>query len=247
MTARAWVNAMHVAAANGKLEFVKILLAAQAPTNLRDTNGWAPLDAAIHTKQAGIIHLLMGDKSAPPHPERGLATTLHAAAASGNLATLAALVETETNLEARNELGLTPLQLAVTQGHLAAAALLVDKGADVKVSDPDGNSLLHQIFLQERFTVYDRPPTNWLAGLRDNPHREIFIKYLTVGQYEQGPNPVLQGTSFLLACGLDARATNHAGQTVMQLVTEGKIGRGVFFFNDDREQLLKLLGGAGGN
>ena len=240
-------TALHLAATAGKATYIKTLLAAQSPTGIRDTNGWTPLDAAIQAKQTDTIHLLLGDKSAPAHPERGLAGTLHEAAATGNIAALAALLETETNLEARNELGLTPLQVAVTKGHLAAAALLVDKGANLNVRDPDGNSLLHQIFLQDRFTVYDRPPTNWLNGLKSNLYKQQYIQYLTVGQYEQGPNPVLQGTSFLLACGLDAQATNHAGQTVMQLVTEEKSSRSVFFFDDDQEKLLKLLSGAGGN
>ncbi len=240
-------TALHVAAVSGKTELVKTLLAAQSPANIRDTNGWTPLDAAIQAKQSECIHLLLADKSAPLHQERGFAGPLHAVAASGNIVALASVLETETNLEARNELGLTPLQIAVIKGHLAAAALLVDKGADLNVRDPEGNSMLHQIFLQDRFIVYDRPRTNWVAALRENPQKETFIKYLTVSRYEQGPNPVLQGASFLLACGLDAQATNHAGQTVMQLITEEKISRGVFFFEDDREKLFKLLGGAGVN
>src|SRR5581483_1702600 len=121
---------LHVAAVNGKTDFVKALLSAHAPTDIHDTNGWTPLDAAIHAKQTDSIHLLLADKSAPAHPERGIAGALHEAAATGNIAALAALLEAEANLEARNELGLTPLQVAVTKGHLAAAALLVDKGAN---------------------------------------------------------------------------------------------------------------------
>jgi ankyrin repeat protein len=240
-------TALHLAAVDGKTEYVKTLLAANAPTEIRDTNGLTPLDVAIQAKQTDVIHVLMADKSAPAHPERGFTITMHKSAENGDVAALAALVETETNLEARNELGLTPLQVAVTHGHLAAAALLVDKGADINVRDPDGNTLLHQIFLQNQFLVYDRPPPNWLAGLKDSPHKDEFVKYLTVGQNEQGPNWILQGTSFLLACGVDAQATNHAGQTVMQLVTDGKTGCGVFFFDGDRYKLFKLLTGAGGN
>ncbi len=246
VTNSAGQTALHLAAARGLAEHVKLLLAANAPTNIRDTNGWTPLDSAIQAKQTDCIHLLMA-RTPAAHPERGMATTLHEAAASGNVAALAALLETTTNLEARNELGLTPLQVAVLHGHLAAAALLVDKGADVNVRDPDGNTLLHQIFLQERYEVYDRPPASWLARLGQDLRRKTYVKYLTVGQNEQGPNPVLQGTSFLLACGLDPTATNHAGQTVMQLITEEKIGRGIFFFDNDREELFKLLAARGGN
>jgi ankyrin repeat protein len=238
---------LHIAATKGLTEQVKLLLAANAPTDIRDTNGWTPLDAAIQAKQSDSIHLLMAKAPAAAHPERGLATSLHEVAASGNVAALAALLDTKANLEVRNELALTPLQVAVLHGHLAAAALLVDKGADVNVRDPDGNSLLHQILLQDRLTIYDRPPTNWLARAGQDPSKTLYLKYLTVGQYEQGPNPLLQAASFLLASGADATATNKAGQSAVLLITDEKLGRGAFFFDNDRTELLQLLGAHGSN
>jgi ankyrin repeat protein len=243
---------LHIAAAKGLTDQVKLLLAAQAPTDIRDTNGWTPLEAAIRAKQADCIHLLMAAAPAAAPPGRGLATPLHEAAASGNVAALAALLETQTNLEARNELGLTPLQVAVLHGHLAAAALLVDKGADVNVRGPDGNPLLHQILLQDQLVIYDCPPTNWLARVGQDPSKKLYLKYLTVGQheverYEPGPNPLLQAVSFLLASGANATATNNAGETATQLITDGKTGRGVYFFNHDCSELLQLLGAHGGD
>lgn len=238
---------LHLAVSKGLVEHVKILLAANPPLDARDTNGWTPLDAAIQAKQSDCIHLLMVKAPPTSHSERGLATPLHAAATSRNVAVLAALLETETNLEARNELGLTPLQVAVLHGHLATAALLVDKGADVNIRDPQGNSLLHQILLQDQLTIYDRPPASWLERAGQDPSKRLYVQYLTVGQYEQGPNPLLQAASFLLASGAQATATNHAGETAMQLITDEKTGRGVFFFDDDREKLLQLLSAHGSN
>jgi ankyrin repeat protein len=241
-------TALHIAARKNLVEHMKLLLAAHAPTNVRDTNGWTPLDAAEHSQNTEAIRLLLSDKSVTPPSDRALATSLHEAATSGNIGALVALTENTNNLEARNELGLTPLQVAVLNGHFAEAALLVDRGANVNVRDPDGNTLLHQILLQERnFYVRDRPPTNWLDHMGDDPRKNIYAKYLTVGQNEQGPNPVLQAASFLLACGVDARATNNAGQTAVQLVTDGKTSRYIFFFEDDQTTLLKLLGSGGGN
>ena len=240
-------TALHIAATKGLIEQVKLLLAANAPTDIRDTNGWTPLDAAIQAQQSDCIHLLMAKAPVGEHLERGLATPLHEAAESGNLAALAGLLDTETNLEARNELTLTPLQVAVLHGHLAAAALLVDRGADVNVRNPDGNTLLHQILLQDRLTVYDRPPTNWLARVGKDAGKQLYVKYLTVGQNQPGPNPLLQAASFLLASGANATATNNAGETAMQLITDEKTGRGVFFFDNDRTEILQLLGAHGSN
>jgi ankyrin repeat protein len=80
-----------------------------------------------------------------------------------------------------------------------------------------------------------------------DPGKPLYLKYLTVGQNEQGPNPLLQAASFLLASGANATATNNAGETAMQLIVDGKTGRGVFFFDDDRTELLQLLGTHGSN
>jgi ankyrin repeat protein len=241
-------TALHIAAGKNLVEHMKLLLAAGAPTDVRDTNGWTPLDAAEHSQNTEAIRLLLSDKSVAPPADRAIATSLHDAATSGNLGALVALTENTNNLEARNELGLTPLQVAVLNGHFAEAALLIDRGANVAVRDPDGNTLLLQVLLQERnFYVKDRPPTNWLDRMGDDPRKSTYVKYLTVGENEQGPNPVLQAASFLLACGVDAKATNNAGQTALQLVTDGKTSRYIFFFEDDQTTLLKLLGSGGGN
>jgi ankyrin repeat protein len=238
---------LHIAATKGLTEQVTLLLADHAPTDIRDTNGWTPLDAAIQAKQTDCIHLLMAMSPTGTHPERGLTSPLHEAAASGNVAALVALLDTETNLEVRDELGLTPLEVAVMHGHLAAAALLVDKGADVNVRDPNSNTLLHQIFLQDQFIIYDRPPTAWLARVGQDPAKKLYLKYLADGQDDQNPNALLQAASFLLASGADVTATNSSGVTALQLIVDGKTGRGVFFFNDDRTKLLQLLGAKGGN
>jgi ankyrin repeat protein len=95
-------TALHLAASAGKADFVKALLAARASTSIRDTNNWTPVDAAIQAKQSDCIHLLLPEQASGSHTERGLSTILHQAAASGNVAGLAAVLEGKTNLEALN-------------------------------------------------------------------------------------------------------------------------------------------------
>lgn len=234
-------TALHLAAGGGKADVVQALLDARAAANIRDTNGLTPLDVAIQAQQSNCIRLLLSETSSPAHPERGLATKLHESAAAGNLKVLAALLETQTLLEPRDELGLTPLHVAVQNGHLAAAALLVDKGANVNAQDPQGNSMLHQTIPRYfGFTVRDRPSTNWLARLREDPRKQGWLNYLMVGDDEQGPHAIMQTASFLLACGIDVNITNKAGQSAIQLAADEKT---VLF--EDRQPLLELLGSTG--
>jgi ankyrin repeat protein len=231
-------TALHLAAQDGKIEFVKILLAAHAPTDIRDTNGWTALDAAIHAKQPDAIHLLMADKTAPAHPERGSAITLHKAAATGNVAALAVLVETETNLDARNELGLTPLHVAGQAGQLGAAAFLIDQGADVNARDPDGNTVLHQILISRTHWVKGRPSDAWVEERRKkNPSQEKFWRVYNTPSGYTSPRELAASVAFFLACGADRAATNHAGQTILQLVTADS----TMLWDYDRNAILPLL------
>jgi ankyrin repeat protein len=244
---------LHVAATKGLTEHVKLLLAASAPTDIRDTNGWTPLDSAIQAKQSDCIHLLMAKAPVGAHLERGLATPLHETAASGNVAALAALLDTETNLEARNELGLTPLQIAVLHGHLAAAAMLVDKGANVNARDSDGNTLLHQIFLEDIPFVQDLPPARWLERANQDPDKNTFADYLvpsaTDTDYDHGwhRNSLPQVLCFLLAAGIDGRAINNDDETALGLLANGKVNRSIFISNGERSLILHLLITHGGN
>jgi ankyrin repeat protein len=234
-------TALHLAVQKNLPDQVKLLLAAHSPLDVRDTNGWTPLDAAMRLKNSGILQIFLNDKSVKTPTGRGLSTSLHKAAAEGNVAALAALSENASQLEARNELGLTPLQVAVLNGHLAAAALLVDRGANINVRDPDGNTLLLNVIpMYFKLIPRDRPPTNWLNRMGNDPRRELYVKYLTVPEYSSGPSGILQAASFLLASGIDANATNHAGQSAMQLATDEKTD----LFND-RAALLQLLASTG--
>ena len=231
-------TALHIAATKGLTEQVKLLLATNAPIDIRDTNGWTPLDAAIQAKQSDCIHLLMARAPAAAHPERGPATTLHEAAASGNVAALAALLDTETNLEARNELGLTPLQVAGQAGQLGAAAFLIDQGADVNARDPDGNTVLHQILLSRTHWVKGRPSDAWVAERRKkNPSQEKFWRVYNTPSGYTSPRELAASVAFFLACGADTAATNHAGQTILQLVTADS----TMLWDYDRNAILPLL------
>jgi len=236
---------LHLAVTSGLVEQVKLLLAANTPTAARDTNNLTPLDIATKTQHAEIIRLLLGKETAGARPERGVVQAIHKAAEADNLAALAALADEKGKLELRNELGFTPLAVAVRGGNLGAAALLVDKGADVNARDPEGNTLLQQILTAHTF-VRSPVPESWLARAAEDSAKAKFLPYLKKRDDGDVPEPIVQLSAFLLAAGADVAATNNAGRTIVQMVANEEIMERAMFFDDGREEFMKLLNLAGG-
>jgi len=71
-------------------------------------------------------------------------TALRSAAASGDTAQTALLLDQGAVLDARDELGRTALMLAVMQNRPDVARLLLDRGADPNVADNSGQTPLQQ-------------------------------------------------------------------------------------------------------
>ncbi|MBE0544202.1 MAG: ankyrin repeat domain-containing protein [Verrucomicrobia bacterium] len=230
---------LHLAAANGLTAHVQRLLAANAPTDTRDNKGHTPLDSAIQAKQTETIRLLLASTEGPPL-DRSVATTIHEAAASGNIVALTEFA-TPKNLEARNELGLTPLHLAAQRGQLGAAAFLLDKGANVKARDPEGNSVLHLILLSRTPWIAGHPSNAWIERQKQDPQKEKLLRLLTATNDFQSVNHVAASVAFFLACGADAGAKNKSGKTTLKLAMDEH----TMLSDEDRAALLPLFSQGG--
>ncbi len=78
--------------------------------------------------------------AAPPPPEPTM--DIITAAARGNITELAANKHAGADLDAPNDLGVTPLTMTVLGGHAEAALWLLDNGANVNALNSDGGSAL---------------------------------------------------------------------------------------------------------
>jgi hypothetical protein len=114
-----------------------------APAEKADTANFAPAApppaAASGAARAPSMNAQRAAVDTDPAP-----TALRSAAASGDTAQTALLLDQGAALDARDELGRTALMLAVMQNRLDAARLLLDRGADPNVADNSGRTPLQQ-------------------------------------------------------------------------------------------------------
>jgi hypothetical protein len=110
-----------------------------APAAPPPTAGAAPRAAASGAARVTSMNAQRAAVDAGPAP-----TALRSAAASGDTAQTALLLDQGAALDARDELGRTPLMLAVMQNRPDVARLLLDRGADPNVADNSGHTPLQQ-------------------------------------------------------------------------------------------------------
>ena len=120
------VTPLIVAVRNGNLDCVKVLLKYGAEIEGR----------------GDFMHIVEHDSHPVPYNYK-CCTALFIAATCGNVETLRFLVENGGDVNAADDLGLTPLMAAVKNQFLDAVIFLIDQGADVNLQDSSGLTALH--------------------------------------------------------------------------------------------------------
>lgn len=126
---------LHVAAGQGDLNTVDLLLSLGADPNVRDGGGHTPLYAVGNecriARGAEVVRALVR-AGANVNARDGLmqATALHMAARRDSVHVAASLLDRGADIEARDKRGDTPLRRAVNCNQTAVAALLLSRGAD---------------------------------------------------------------------------------------------------------------------
>ena len=113
------VTPLHVAAANGKADVVKVLLDNWVDVDARDVGGNTPLHWAVRSEVPGVVEVLLaGGADANARDEYGY-TPLHLAEAYSNVpGVVEVLLAGGADVNARDEYGRTPCGVA-TNGILA--------------------------------------------------------------------------------------------------------------------------------
>lgn len=148
-------SALNIAARNGHLEVVKLLLSFSQPcndgtgrmkrvdVNHADRDGWTPLRSASWGGHSEVVRLLI----AQPACKIDLAdkegrTALRAAAWSGHEDILKLLIESGADVNSVDRQGRTSLIAASYMGHYDIVEILLENGANVNHLDLDGRSAL---------------------------------------------------------------------------------------------------------
>ena len=128
--------------APGKLEIAKLLLDHGA--NIESTanrSGITPLLTAVHSNFIAMVQLLM-DKGANFKFQNGLGlTALHIAASSDHVI-VRMLLDAGADTEVKDHEDETPLHKAARWGSLKVIRLLLERGADVRAINKDGQDAL---------------------------------------------------------------------------------------------------------
>jgi ankyrin repeat protein len=129
-------NAYHEAVTHGNVGIITLIRNAGGNPLARDANGETPLSAAF-AKGPGVIDAVLGSNLNLVDSDGN--TPVHVAVTSrADAGTLSTLIAKGYNLNRRNSEGVTPLMLAVRQGEIDTARILLKAGADPYIADNSG-------------------------------------------------------------------------------------------------------------
>ena len=128
---------LFIAAENGNLEMVRLMLEKGADINIQDEEGWAPLLGATSRGHIEVVRLLI-DAGAEVNIQEGRGdTSVNIAAKNGYIQIVRLLIGAGADLNIEHSGGWPPLTGAASNGHLQVVQLLINAGANI---NPEGDN-----------------------------------------------------------------------------------------------------------
>jgi uncharacterized protein len=131
-----------IAARDGDLDRVLILIKQGAAVSIQDRSGTAPLHAAAANGHEEIVQALLAAKADVNLRDSSGRTALMAAAANRQAGIVAALLAAKADVQTRDAEGKSALILAALAGDAGIVRVLHQAGADSNAAPPSGESAL---------------------------------------------------------------------------------------------------------
>jgi ankyrin repeat protein len=133
---------LHYAALGDRRDIAELLIAAGADVNAKNDGGLiTPLDYAKHYPETAALLRKHGGKTGEELKAEGN-ISIHQAAYDGNIEDVKQHLAAGTDVNAKGNLGLTPLHEATRAGRKGIVKLLIAGGADVNAKDSRGRTPL---------------------------------------------------------------------------------------------------------
>ena len=147
-------TALSIAAFQGKVDFVRLLLVRGAKLDVPVPDGYTALLAAARRGHTEICRLLV-EFGSDVNQQHSVTkdSALSYAASGGHHRTLLALLDLGARTNSSTWTGITPLSAACQNGHLANVISLLEAGADLRASDSKGAPPIHKAASKDHAAV----------------------------------------------------------------------------------------------
>ncbi|KAL5486880.1 hypothetical protein EMCRGX_G019417 [Ephydatia muelleri] len=191
---------LHIAAGEGKLGVVSILLRVGVQVDARNEVNKTPIHLAAENGHAAVVaRLIEHDPDTAKDEDEDSNTPLHCACSHGHLSVAKVLLEANTRLDARNASLWTPVDCASAGGWAAIVELLADAQADVCTTDKpnkvtplhlacrEGNVQVVEVLMQNGASVaaLDQDGLNCLEVAIENGQTDVAMTIIKSNQWDQ--------------------------------------------------------------
>jgi pectate lyase len=200
-------TALHSAVRSSNLRIIELIMTKGADVAVRNDDGQTALDIAMDRGRTKIVKLLANNRSS--------VASIYLAAFLGDQARVRELIESGTDINAKDQSGMTPLLRAISGRQIQLAKFLVENGANISIGNKWGQAPLI-------YALWNRDPgmVQWLLdkGADTNTKDNTPLGYTSLHWSVRMGNQKL--TELVLAAGADVNLKGNGGKTALQLAKE---------------------------